>query len=206
MEVISYWCYVLKSWALLVILVLGEYHKTPLKSTLLQVMVLCCQATRHCLSQSWPRCMPPYSGTRPQWAEFLHVLVANLMSLIASLVTTSWMHQSNNRLTDIYGLFLFLWLLYSIWNKTYYYYYNKKNIFIATGSYVMSKFMFHTLTAMDMVTYISCISNCNNSTTFFYLLLLADRKISTPCPHSWPFVTGIYWWLVGFLIQKPCSH
>ena len=35
------------------------------KSTLLQVMAWCRQATSHYLSQSWPRSMPPYGVTAP---------------------------------------------------------------------------------------------------------------------------------------------
>ena len=36
------------------------------KSTLIQVMAWCHQATSHYLSQGWPRSMPPYGITRPQ--------------------------------------------------------------------------------------------------------------------------------------------
>ena len=36
------------------------------QSTLGQVMVWCCQATSHYLSQCWPRSLPPYSVTRPE--------------------------------------------------------------------------------------------------------------------------------------------
>ena len=38
-------------------------------STLVQVMVWCCQATSHYLSQSWPRSLLPYGITRPQWVK-----------------------------------------------------------------------------------------------------------------------------------------
>ena len=37
------------------------------KSTLVHVMAWCRQATSHYLSQCWPRFMPPYGVTRPQW-------------------------------------------------------------------------------------------------------------------------------------------
>ena len=37
------------------------------KSTLVQVMAWCRQATSHYLSQSWPRYMLSYGITRPQW-------------------------------------------------------------------------------------------------------------------------------------------
>ena len=41
---------------------------TLAKSTLVQVMAWCHQATSHYLSQCWPRSMSPY-GTRPQWVN-----------------------------------------------------------------------------------------------------------------------------------------
>ena len=44
------------------------------KSTLLQVMAWCRQATSHYLSQWWPRSLLPYGVTRPQWVNFWHIL------------------------------------------------------------------------------------------------------------------------------------
>ena len=41
------------------------------KSTLVQVMAWCCQATSHYLSQCWPRSMSPNGVTRPQWVNLL---------------------------------------------------------------------------------------------------------------------------------------
>ena len=46
------------------------------KSTLVQVMAWCRQASSHYLSQCWPRSMSPCGVTRPQWVkihyEWLH--------------------------------------------------------------------------------------------------------------------------------------
>ena len=39
------------------------------KSTLVQVMAWCRQATSHYLSQCWPRSLSPYGVTRPQWVD-----------------------------------------------------------------------------------------------------------------------------------------
>ena len=39
------------------------------KSTLVQVMAWCHQATSHYLSQCWPRSLSPYGVTRPQWVN-----------------------------------------------------------------------------------------------------------------------------------------
>ena len=39
------------------------------QSTLVQVMAWCRQATSHYLSQCWPRSLPPYGVTRPQWVN-----------------------------------------------------------------------------------------------------------------------------------------
>ena len=45
--------------------------QTPIngKSTLVQLMAWCHQATNHFLSQCWPRSMSPYGITRPQWVN-----------------------------------------------------------------------------------------------------------------------------------------
>ena len=43
------------------------------KSTLVQVMAWCHQATSHYLSQCWPRSLSPYGVTRPQWAKLIFV-------------------------------------------------------------------------------------------------------------------------------------
>ena len=42
---------------------------TDNKSTLVQVMAWCCQATSHYLSQCWPCTMSPYGVTSPQWVK-----------------------------------------------------------------------------------------------------------------------------------------
>ena len=41
------------------------------KSTLVQVVAWCRQATSHYLSQCWPSSMSPYGITRPQWVKLL---------------------------------------------------------------------------------------------------------------------------------------
>ena len=41
------------------------------KSTLVQVMAWCHQATSHYLIQCWPKYLPPYGVTRPQWVNSL---------------------------------------------------------------------------------------------------------------------------------------
>ena len=45
------------------------------KSTLVQVMAWCCQATSHYLSQCWLRSLPPYGVTRPQWVKKISIWV-----------------------------------------------------------------------------------------------------------------------------------
>ena len=55
----------------------------------IQVMVWCLQATSHYLSQCWPRSMPTYGITRPQWVNSLrlsdiymrqmHICISNLI-------------------------------------------------------------------------------------------------------------------------------
>ena len=49
-------------------------NSTNDKSTLVQVMTWCRQATSHCLSQCWPRSLSPYGVTRTQWVKHLGLL------------------------------------------------------------------------------------------------------------------------------------
>ena len=51
------------------------------KSTLVQVMAWCRQATSHYLSQCWPRSMSPYGTTRLQWVNFISIININIMML-----------------------------------------------------------------------------------------------------------------------------
>ena len=55
------------------------------KSTLVQVMAWCRQATNHYLNQCWARSLPPYGVTRPQWGVF------PLAGLLCQL--NKWAHQ-----------------------------------------------------------------------------------------------------------------
>ena len=48
-----------------------QQHFTNERSTLVQVMAWCRQATSHFLSQCWPSSMSPYGITRPQWVNAL---------------------------------------------------------------------------------------------------------------------------------------
>ena len=60
------------------------------KSTLVQVMAWCRQATSHYLSLCWPRSLSPYDVTRPQWvnSQSLSLTVKTLPSyLIATCVS-----------------------------------------------------------------------------------------------------------------------
>ena len=54
------------------------------KSTLVQVMAWCRQATSHYLSQCWPRSLSLYGITRPQWWKVLNGLTA-AQFVVASL-------------------------------------------------------------------------------------------------------------------------
>ena len=81
------------------------------KSTLIQVMAWCRQATSHYLSQWWPRSLSPYGVTRPQWVKSLApgrcgcnivLVIFKLISMIDILsisckITLMWMLQG---LTD----------------------------------------------------------------------------------------------------------
>ena len=54
------------------------------KSTLVQVMAWCHQATNHYLSQCWPRSPMPYGITRPQWVNYSCILKSEILCETAS--------------------------------------------------------------------------------------------------------------------------
>ena len=51
------------------------------KSSLVQVMAWCHQATSHYLSQCWPRSLSPYGVTRPQWVKALMYVLPQSLQL-----------------------------------------------------------------------------------------------------------------------------
>ena len=60
------------------------------KSTLVQVMAWCRQATRHYLAECRPRFLSPYSTTRPQWVNLyflLYLLLRIMLNLHFSVAT-----------------------------------------------------------------------------------------------------------------------
>ena len=56
------------------------------KSTLVQVMAWCRQATSHYLSQCWPSSLSPYGVARPQWVD-------------SSRLSNAYVHQQTNFIT-----------------------------------------------------------------------------------------------------------
>ena len=75
------------------------------KSTLVQVMAWCRQATSHYLSQCWLRSLSPYGVTRPQWVRGLLWVVNSLwpsdavwrhrsMSTLAEVIVVAWLYQA----------------------------------------------------------------------------------------------------------------
>ena len=73
---------------------------TDYKSTLVQVMAWCRQATSHYLSQCWPSSMSPYGVTRPQWVKWKRPLMlyfvvrAESIILMALMVLYLCWHES----------------------------------------------------------------------------------------------------------------
>ena len=60
------------------------------KSTLIQVMAWCHQATGHYLSQCWPRSMSPYDVTRPQWVKPFYHLTETLKCWPTRTLGLAW--------------------------------------------------------------------------------------------------------------------
>ena len=83
------------------------------KSTLVQVMAWCCQATNNYLNQCWPRPPTPYGVTKPQWVNSLW------------LGNSIWRHRSGSALSLVMACCLMAlsrylnqcWLTWLIINK-----------------------------------------------------------------------------------------
>ena len=70
-------------------------NSTDEKSTLLQVMAWCRQATSHCLSQCWPRSLSPYGVTRPRWVKLA-------LAYFTDIEAITWFLQCHWTITRIY--------------------------------------------------------------------------------------------------------
>ena len=73
------------------------------KSTLIQVMAWCHQATSHYLSQCWPRSMSPYVITKPQWVK-LSFLISHTIWYTQSKFHITWNIFSNKIYHQIISL------------------------------------------------------------------------------------------------------
>ena len=70
------------------------------KSTLVQVMAWCRQASSHYLSQWWPSSMSPYGVTRPQWVNTLISscwIVLNIPKNVSTFPIISWILFNRRR-------------------------------------------------------------------------------------------------------------
>ena len=60
------------------------------KTTLVQVMAWCRQATSHYLKQCWSRSPTPYGITRPQWVKMIMYMKWSLMAIKINLFQNNW--------------------------------------------------------------------------------------------------------------------
>ena len=69
--VVFKWILVIDGWGISrdIALICTSLDLSDDKSTLVQEMAWCHQATSHYLSQCWPRFLSPYGVTRPQWVN-----------------------------------------------------------------------------------------------------------------------------------------
>ena len=95
----------------------SDEHHWTLESTLFQVMAWCRQATSHYLKHCWPRSLPPYDVTRPQWVKhqgpfsisYLEAQVTSNFSskslehYLSSLQVTFWKpnHLAKSQVTSV---------------------------------------------------------------------------------------------------------
>ena len=78
-----------------IVLIWMSLDYTDDQSTLVQVMAWCHQATRHYLSQCWPRSLLPYGVTRPQWVKAFYqsteIPIIMVRWLWNSLTINTWL-------------------------------------------------------------------------------------------------------------------
>ena len=65
------------------------------KSTMVQVMAWCRQATSHYLSQCWPRLMLPYGVIRPQWVNNMAAGGMAMSGIMSSTVLIIYLHSKS---------------------------------------------------------------------------------------------------------------
>ena len=66
------------------------------RSTLVEVMTWCCQATSHNLSQCWPTYVSPYGVTRSQWGNvyFWEIMLISLENICNETFHFQYFHQN----------------------------------------------------------------------------------------------------------------
>ena len=70
-----------------------QMNATDDKSTLVQVMAGCRQATSHYLSQCWPWSMSPNCATRPQWVNSCFLQILEISVLLPLRLCSLWCVQ-----------------------------------------------------------------------------------------------------------------
>ena len=89
------------------------------KSALVQVMACCRQANSHYLHQCWPRSLPPYSVTRPQW---VNITAAGGKKPNSAIQSFRWKHALNPNLVKCLLTITYLSVTGSLWNFVRQYY------------------------------------------------------------------------------------
>ena len=90
------------------------------KSTLVQVMAWCRQATSHYLNQCWPRSKLPYGVTRPQWVKvpvsyLWHICINIWLLMIFMIFSLIRRHHSIERMWSLDLLQHFEYLTDETW-------------------------------------------------------------------------------------------
>ena len=86
------------------------------KSTLVQVMAWCHQATSHYLSQCWPRSLSPYGIPRPQWVNLKWIWMDG-ESWISWLLVTWWYEEPSHQ--QAWFWHIFYRILFALYGKVY---------------------------------------------------------------------------------------
>ena len=150
------------------------------KSTLVQVMAWCRQATSHYLSQCWPRSLSPYGVTRPQWVKQMGLLFfldsfifsnivhykcnievqyfcVKLVQCVFSLHTAQWILMTWCFSTRAHFLFLASSVSFTLYSANHRAWYFSNLVYVYIWAYMSFKYEL-TLCKRKRVQIISCHS------------------------------------------------
>ena len=150
------------------------------KSTLVQVMAWCRQATSHFLNQCWPRSLAPYGVIRPQWVK--DETISDCLICFVLKLTSCDIYESYCCNSSLAIYLLNCWLILTTWNN-----YQLKNIFlIQIISVSCNETHYRCLTLMP-------------ANKYSHIYHKVWNKITYPFPNIRGYTVEVWEWISNFI-------